>query len=154
MDTHDKYPELFKCVICTERLSNTAEHRAAALTCGHVFGHSCIQQWFNGYENRGCPYCGQVKRSRDIIVLFIDSLAPGPRGPEWQQVVDKMETNIKSLTIDRQQLENVVKRREFLIENLVRHSDDVEMDLEEAEAKNIHLSELLRPNSQNPLNTH
>ncbi|KAF2110701.1 hypothetical protein BDV96DRAFT_479154, partial [Lophiotrema nucula] len=54
--------EVSTCPICLEDLKKeeidtAAEHRPVKTTCGHVFGYSCIREWFGQQPGSGCPNC-------------------------------------------------------------------------------------------------
>ena len=57
-------PELrddYTCSICLKNLvgheiDSSADHRPVQTTCHHVFGYSCLRDWFNS-SNWNCPLC-------------------------------------------------------------------------------------------------
>uniref|UniRef100_A0A0N4ZRI3 RING-type domain-containing protein n=1 Tax=Parastrongyloides trichosuri TaxID=131310 RepID=A0A0N4ZRI3_PARTI len=51
--------QALSCTICFQPFnSNGILHIISALPCGHIFGKSCLLQWFKGGENNlSCPTC-------------------------------------------------------------------------------------------------
>jgi hypothetical protein len=47
-------PDDRQCPICMQEIGSDDEH-PVRLDCGHVFGHRCIERWFN--DNTTCPVC-------------------------------------------------------------------------------------------------
>lgn len=58
------------CAICGDAFGTT--HHPAALPCKHIFGHACIEKWFNNGKgnNRACPTC------RFVVVVKKESPEP------------------------------------------------------------------------------
>jgi len=67
------------CPICFIPLSESGEHRAAALAkCGHLFGKSCIEMWIRQQGRAAlCPFCKAPTKLKDVIGLFVKDLRVG-----------------------------------------------------------------------------
>jgi E3 ubiquitin-protein ligase RFWD3 len=61
-------PAISTCSLCGEPLMSTGDHQICSLSCGHIFGFSCINRWFE--LNCQCPACRKRIESRDIQLLF------------------------------------------------------------------------------------
>uniref|UniRef100_T1JBE1 RING-type E3 ubiquitin transferase n=1 Tax=Strigamia maritima TaxID=126957 RepID=T1JBE1_STRMM len=61
------------CTICFETWTNSGNHRLSSLSCGHVFGYSCIKRWLSRKDAR-CPTCNSKSKCNDIRVIFASSL--------------------------------------------------------------------------------
>ncbi|KAF2792616.1 hypothetical protein K505DRAFT_387150 [Melanomma pulvis-pyrius CBS 109.77] len=49
-------PDESECSICRETFDKgEADHRAVETICGHVFGYSCLRDWF--MKDQSCPMC-------------------------------------------------------------------------------------------------
>ncbi|KAK2566406.1 E3 ubiquitin-protein ligase RFWD3 [Acropora cervicornis] len=59
------------CPICLEPWSNSGSHRLASLSCGHLFGRSCIERWLKSKGvNEKCPQCNAPAKRRDIRNIY------------------------------------------------------------------------------------
>lgn len=62
------------CPICYEPWEESGEHRLVSLKCGHLFGESCLTQWFNQQnqaKNRMfCPVCRTKAMQHHIRPIF------------------------------------------------------------------------------------
>uniref|UniRef100_A0AAY4CC06 RING-type E3 ubiquitin transferase n=1 Tax=Denticeps clupeoides TaxID=299321 RepID=A0AAY4CC06_9TELE len=57
------------CTICFEPWTTSGGHRLAALRCGHLFGHTCIDRWLRGQGDK-CPQCNKRAKRTDIVLLY------------------------------------------------------------------------------------
>ncbi|XP_057867831.2 uncharacterized protein LOC131075056 [Cryptomeria japonica] len=60
---------LLNCSICSEPWTESGDHTACSLPCGHFFGRLCITQWILGNEKDGsarCPQCSKGATLSDI----------------------------------------------------------------------------------------
>ncbi|XP_028286732.1 E3 ubiquitin-protein ligase RFWD3 [Parambassis ranga] len=63
------------CTICFEAWTTAGEHRLAALRCGHLFGHTCIQRWLKSQGTAAkCPQCNKKAKRSDIVLLYAPKL--------------------------------------------------------------------------------
>uniref|UniRef100_A0A667YB95 RING-type E3 ubiquitin transferase n=1 Tax=Myripristis murdjan TaxID=586833 RepID=A0A667YB95_9TELE len=63
------------CSICFEPWTTAGEHRLAALRCGHLFGHMCINRWLRGQGQAAkCPQCNKKAKRSDIVLLYAPKL--------------------------------------------------------------------------------
>lgn len=64
------------CRICLD--AYTPDDRPAALPCGHVFHHACIQDWLatrlHGALPSGCPLCKAPATSSDLVPLWASDM--------------------------------------------------------------------------------
>ncbi|XP_024025125.1 E3 ubiquitin-protein ligase RFWD3 isoform X2 [Morus notabilis] len=59
------------CPICMEPWTNDGDHHICCLSCGHIFGISCIQKWLKKCQNQGkCPQCNRRCKLKDVRKLF------------------------------------------------------------------------------------
>ena len=60
------------CRICLD--AYTPDERPAALPCGHVFHHACLQDWLttrtHGAVPSGCPLCKAPAALTDLVPLW------------------------------------------------------------------------------------
>ncbi|XP_076122273.1 E3 ubiquitin-protein ligase rfwd3.L [Alosa pseudoharengus] len=61
------------CPICFEPWTTSGDHRLAALRCGHLFGHTCINRWLRG-DGAKCPQCNKKAKRTDIVLLYARKL--------------------------------------------------------------------------------
>lgn len=65
------------CSICMDSYTNAGLHRLTSLSCGHLFGQSCIERWLtvgcHGSARR-CPTCNKKASKRDIRVIYAKKL--------------------------------------------------------------------------------
>lgn len=63
------------CPICFEPWSNSGSHRLASLSCGHLFGRSCIERWLKSKGgNDKCPQCNAPARKKDIRNIYTKAI--------------------------------------------------------------------------------
>ncbi|XP_078366102.1 E3 ubiquitin-protein ligase rfwd3.S-like isoform X1 [Oculina patagonica] len=63
------------CPICFEPWSNSGSHRLSSLSCGHLFGRSCIERWLKAKGgNDKCPQCNAPARKKDIRNIYTKAL--------------------------------------------------------------------------------
>lgn len=63
------------CPICFEPWSNSGAHRLSSLSCGHLFGRSCIERWLKAKGgNDKCPQCNAPARKKDIRNIYTKSV--------------------------------------------------------------------------------
>ncbi|PFX34109.1 E3 ubiquitin-protein ligase RFWD3-like [Stylophora pistillata] len=63
------------CPICFEPWSNSGSHRLSSLTCGHLFGRSCIERWLKAKGgNDKCPQCNAPARKKDIRNIYTKAI--------------------------------------------------------------------------------
>ena len=62
------------CPICYEPWEESGDHRLVSLKCGHLFGESCLNMWFNQQnqvKNRMfCPVCRTKAMPHHIRPIF------------------------------------------------------------------------------------
>ena len=52
-----KADEADACPICLEEWAVGTRHSPCVLSCGHVFGQSCLRKWLK--QNKRCPSCNR-----------------------------------------------------------------------------------------------
>lgn len=57
------------CPICFEPWTSAGIHRLCSLRCGHLFGKSCLDAFFD-QDGQRCPLCNGKASRRDIRCLF------------------------------------------------------------------------------------
>ncbi|KAJ7998023.1 hypothetical protein DPEC_G00218240 [Dallia pectoralis] len=63
------------CPVCFEPWTTSGEHRLAALRCGHLFGHNCIERWVRSQGQAAkCPQCNKKAKRSDIVLLYARKL--------------------------------------------------------------------------------
>lgn len=103
-----------KCSICLEGWSNYGEHRLCCLRCGHLFGHKCIKQWLEQFQNaqsRRCPECNTKATKKDIRILYAKKLYCLDNAEEEKLKEQLKATNIQKEQIERQLIEYKTKVR-------------------------------------------
>lgn len=56
------------CSICFSKIEEPGEHVLASLSCGHIFGKSCVEKWIS--MRKKCPQCNLRSSKRQIRRLF------------------------------------------------------------------------------------
>ena len=59
--------QMTTCNICFESWTNCGDHRLVSLSCGHLFGRSCIARWLG--DKQRCPDCNARASSKDIRAI-------------------------------------------------------------------------------------
>lgn len=63
------------CPICFEPWSNSGSHRLSSLSCGHLFGRSCIERWLKAKGgNDKCPQCNAPAKKKDIRNIYTKAI--------------------------------------------------------------------------------
>jgi len=62
------------CPICFDLWTNSGAHRIASLSCGHLFGRSCIERWLKDPKNKCCPQCKSKAAKKDIRNIYAKKL--------------------------------------------------------------------------------
>ncbi|KAK3735543.1 hypothetical protein QZH41_016125, partial [Actinostola sp. cb2023] len=63
------------CPICFEPWSNSGSHRLSSLSCGHLFGRSCIERWLKGKAGlEKCPQCNAPAKRKHIRNIYAKAL--------------------------------------------------------------------------------
>ena len=64
--------EALHCSICMEEWTTVGDHHICSLSCGHMFGMSCIREWLQQHENNigKCPQCNDKAELSDIRILY------------------------------------------------------------------------------------
>jgi E3 ubiquitin-protein ligase RFWD3 len=75
------------CSICLEPCALDGAHQVSSLSCGHCFGHACIERWLTRHKkgNGGkCPQCNRRAKVADVRKLFV---------PAFRAFVDTSEVD-------------------------------------------------------------
>lgn len=89
------------CAICLQVITHEGVHRPASLVCGHLYGHSCINEWMRRTGSTGrthCPRCTKVARPEDIRIIYLDA------GVDHTPI-EFPELNDAQLTVERGRIE-------------------------------------------------
>ena len=64
------------CIICTEIWTTSGVHQLVSLSCGHLFGRKCIEQWLDPKkaQNQRCPQCNKTAKKKDIRAIYARNL--------------------------------------------------------------------------------
>ncbi|EDO47854.1 predicted protein, partial [Nematostella vectensis] len=63
------------CPICFDAWSNSGAHRLSSLSCGHLFGRSCIERWLKAKGGSDkCPQCNAPAKKKDIRNIYAKAL--------------------------------------------------------------------------------
>ncbi|WUR03360.1 E3 ubiquitin-protein ligase RFWD3 [Vairimorpha necatrix] len=65
-----KEEEGVTCPICFGEYTSSGDHRIASMKCGHLFGHSCILEWFGKRKHVLCPVCSSKCLKSQIRLIF------------------------------------------------------------------------------------
>ena len=86
--------QVHECIICTQEMHSGI----AALSCGHVFHRSCVEQWLKApLSHHRCPLCKTtISQSRGVIPLYFNSRP-------MLQMDDEVKKNITEC-VDRDEL--------------------------------------------------
>jgi len=100
------------CSICMERFTDSGSHYICCLSCGHVFGYSCITKWLK--TRLICPSCNQKVRKKDVRRIYLshnsvitvqDTLDEVKQ--QWLREVENKELVTKELQVTRNQLKRL-----------------------------------------------
>ncbi|KAK3226602.1 hypothetical protein Dsin_006464 [Dipteronia sinensis] len=59
------------CPICMDAWTDNGDHHISCLPCGHIYGFSCIEKWFQQRRSSGkCPQCNRKCSLKDVRKLF------------------------------------------------------------------------------------
>ncbi|XP_077283468.1 E3 ubiquitin-protein ligase rfwd3.L-like [Arctopsyche grandis] len=127
--------EVNTCLICFEPWTNSGEHRLASLSCGHLFGGSCINRWLTPRPNRYCPSCKTQASLKDIRYIYATSVS----------YIDNSECEALRAELELAKLENVRKAGEIQKLRL-----NQEVNLEKIKFLEVHISKCVnvRKNSK------
>ncbi|XP_077283525.1 uncharacterized protein LOC143909418 [Arctopsyche grandis] len=103
IDSDQTSNEVNTCLICFEPWTNSGEHRLASLSCGHLFGGSCINRWLTPRPNRYCPFCKAQASLQDIRYIYATSVS----------CIDNSECEALRAELEIAKLENVRKAGEI-----------------------------------------
>ncbi|EXB31658.1 E3 ubiquitin-protein ligase RFWD3 [Morus notabilis] len=88
------------CPICMEPWTNDGDHHICCLSCGHIFGISCIQKWLKKCQNQGkCPQCNRRCKLKDVRKLFAARVVAIDE--EAQKRIQSLENKCASLENER-----------------------------------------------------
>ncbi|ORY96619.1 hypothetical protein BCR43DRAFT_524676 [Syncephalastrum racemosum] len=98
------------CQICFETFANSGPHRITSVTCGHLFGESCILSWINKREHTTstgkvpakCPLCNTPVRKTHLRPVFVS------------KVMVEDTTRIEELKAENSQLKSDLARLRHL----------------------------------------
>jgi E3 ubiquitin-protein ligase RFWD3 len=88
------------CIICTELWTNTGDHQLVSLSCGHLFGRRCIEQWLDpkNRQNQRCPQCNFKAKRKDIRLVYARNLRA-------------LDTSERDATLELLRKERVLRQR-------------------------------------------
>ncbi|GJQ13758.1 hypothetical protein GpartN1_g5549.t1 [Galdieria partita] len=101
------------CSICMEKFSETGNHYLCCLSCGHIFGFSCISKWLK--SRLICPSCNQKAKKRDVRRIYLphtsitmqDNAALEELKKEWQREIENKELLSNELFVTKNQLKRL-----------------------------------------------
>ncbi|EME29457.1 zinc finger (C3HC4-type RING finger) family protein [Galdieria sulphuraria] len=104
--------EIF-CSICMEKFTESGNHYICCLSCGHIFGYSCITKWLK--TRLICPTCNQKAKKRDVRRIYLphtsivmqDTTALEELKQQWQKEIDNKELLSNELCITKNQLKRL-----------------------------------------------
>lgn len=67
-----------ECLICYRVLESHGLHVASTLSCGHLYGHSCVKRWVE--QHHTCPVCKAKARVSHIRSVYAPSLTVADTG--------------------------------------------------------------------------
>jgi E3 ubiquitin-protein ligase RFWD3 len=107
------------CIICTEMWTTTADHQLVSLSCGHLFGRSCIEKWLQpSRHTQRCPQCNKTAKKKDIRTIYARNL----------RALDTSERDEVLAQLEKERLKN--KKLEL---ELIEHSNKIKNILKENE---------------------
>ena len=124
------------CPVCLEPCAISGPHQAAALACGHVFGHECIKKWLEKKKKKNggrCPQCNARAATKDVRLLFV---------PSFHAFVDTEELDALRAVLREQRAARV--DAETTATRVSRRLVQVERDLEASKAREKALAEAAR----------
>ncbi|XP_012287475.1 E3 ubiquitin-protein ligase RFWD3 [Orussus abietinus] len=118
-----------QCSICLDVWTNYGEHRLCSLSCGHVFGQHCIEQWLTGLKQkeRRCPQCNQPASTREIRIIYAEKLV----------AVDTVE-----LDVQKRNMNSIKRENEFMKAQLKRLETREKLLLDEINVFNSRIAKM------------
>jgi E3 ubiquitin-protein ligase RFWD3 len=58
------------CPICFGEYTSSGNHRIVSMKCGHLFGNSCILEWYKKRKIVLCPICGTKCSKSQLRLIF------------------------------------------------------------------------------------
>ena len=110
------------CFICGQPLTATGEHQICSLSCGHIFGFSCINDWFS--LRPYCPICQSSIKLKDIQLLF------------WSASIQQDDPDLQKV----QNETNMIKGENELLEQRIQEMKDKLTKEKEYLAKNVQIT--------------
>jgi len=90
-----------ECPICTEPICTSGVHQVSCLTCGHIFGLSCITKWIQ--TKNMCPICRKSVEIKEIIPLFWDK-----SNPLNIEMLESLQMENRKLIIENNKLQSLI----------------------------------------------
>lgn len=138
------------CPICMEPWCNSGDHQPSCLTCGHLFGMSCIKKWLGQRTNSGkCPQCNRKSTLKDVrriygsqVVVVDEESQKRIRYLEAKcESLEKMEQEWKTKEAEWQMKVHGWQKREAdlckQLELLTRRTSNLERALGDLESKSL-----------------
>uniref|UniRef100_A0A0N4ZRI4 RING-type domain-containing protein n=1 Tax=Parastrongyloides trichosuri TaxID=131310 RepID=A0A0N4ZRI4_PARTI len=118
-------PVVVNCNICFQPFnSNGISHIICTLLCGHIFGKSCLVQWFNSRSNNfSCPICR--KSIVEMKTFEMVQLSRNELIKDYEDKIKELETeilNLRSMANNQNRMVQRVQQNRF---ELPTHAQNV-----------------------------
>ncbi|KAG5684803.1 hypothetical protein PVAND_014016 [Polypedilum vanderplanki] len=103
------------CSICLDNFHSSGPHRLISLSCGHLYGESCITTWLKDQKN--CPQCKKKASAREFRPIFATriQIIDNSREMELELKIQKLENDKRNLilTNESDKLTIAVQKRQI-----------------------------------------
>lgn len=106
-----------QCPICLNAFTTSESHRPVALSCGHLFGFQCINQWFGNKKTALCPTCTAKCRSKQNRLIWATSVT-ADKNVELTDKVLNLQNKNQTLQLQLSQLRSTIDLLHQQIANL------------------------------------
>ena len=118
------------CPLCHKPMTTTGEHQTCALSCGHIFGYECLQEYFKQTDE--CPICKNQIHQREILMLFFANHIPYK-----DSILQQKHAQIKKLEADNQKLKDQKQMCKKNLEQLNQELASTKVPLYKQEEKQV-----------------
>lgn len=112
------------CSLCGRTMNTSGNHQICCLSCGHLFGYSCITRHFS--ISTECPICRKKIQLNDIQLLFWDDSLGLKQCVNKKIEAEnlKLQNEIDSLNSKIQGLHNNVEKATEKISSYLKHDSN------------------------------
>ncbi|KAL9642200.1 hypothetical protein ABK040_007202 [Willaertia magna] len=134
------------CIICRDEWKTHGDHKVVALPCGHIYGKSCLEKWFE--KSTLCPFCRvKCKGKSDIIPIYLEASVNKIAMKKYAGIKEREKQEI------RKRLRGERKKRKLFENQLVTMRQDIKKYLEALKEESINTNDNYSSNITQFLNS-